>query len=91
MELKLQILLPLRYLGLQSQHKMAGMSLQYSVTRAEDVTQMKVQLGRLEVQQNIVSRRAGSHLQVCQLLQESWDQKLQQCEMRDTNEPTDLG
>lgn len=29
----------------ESQHKMAGMSLEYSVTGAEDATQMKAQLG----------------------------------------------
>lgn len=44
--MELQLFLQLGLLrASESQHKMAGMSLEYSVTGAENVTQMKVHLG----------------------------------------------
>ncbi|KAF5922828.1 hypothetical protein HPG69_013173 [Diceros bicornis minor] len=67
-------------------HKFPGMSLQYSVAETEDVTQMKDVAGG----DSKSNRRESTAGLAASYLREPWDQKLQQREMRDTNESSDL-
>lgn len=75
----------------ESQRKMAGMSVEYSVTGAEGVTRWRCSWGRLKSNRRESVAGLAAIYRSARCLQESRDQKLQQCEMRGTNEFTDPG